>query len=94
MAFTIIWKRSVIETDLPAIVVRAMERGEDVAAITSAMSAIDNRLMFNPGEQGESRGNTERILIVPPLSVTFEIHDEERIVLVLTLRYFLHRPRT
>jgi hypothetical protein len=50
MAFTIIWKRSVIETDLPAIVVRAMENGEDVAAISSAMSAIDNRLMFNPGE--------------------------------------------
>lgn len=88
--FRVIWKHSVIERTLAAIVVRAMERGEPVAAITAAMAEIDQRLERDPDNEGESRGEHERVLIVSPLTVTFEVHSEEQIVFVLTARY---RPR-
>ncbi|MGH7127176.1 MAG: hypothetical protein ACREJB_07500 [Planctomycetaceae bacterium] len=51
------------------------------------MNEIDRLLGGRPETQGESRGDFERILIVPPLVVTFEIHEEERIVVVLRARY-------
>jgi hypothetical protein len=85
--FTVIWRRSLIERTLADIVVRAMGRREDVTAITSAMDAIDRLLSEDPATRGESRDNFERILIVSPLSVTFEVHEEERVVHIMRLRY-------
>jgi hypothetical protein len=63
----------------------AKERGEDYSAITAAMAAIDGLLSEYPQDQGESRPNLERILIVWPLSVIFEVHEEENLVFVLSV---------
>jgi hypothetical protein len=85
--FTEIWRRRLIEQDLAGFVVAALERGDSSTPITAAMNEIDQLLAANPEGQGESRDPFERILIVPPLAVEYEIHDEERIVYVLRARY-------
>lgn len=83
--FTVIWRRHLIERKLAEYVVSPIERGEPVAPITAAMTTIDQLLSTNPETRGESRGDYERVLIVPPLTVTFEVHEEEHVVYVLTL---------
>jgi hypothetical protein len=88
--YRVIWKRSLAENRLAAIVARAMARGESVNAISRATAAIDRILASGPESAGESRNEFERVLFVPPLNVTFEIHEEESVVYVLRLRY---RPR-
>ena len=89
--YTVIWKRSLIEKDLANYVVEAMAQGGDVQAITRAMAAIDRLLSDRPESQGESRADFERVLIVPPLTVTFEVQEEEHIAYILRARY--SRPR-
>ncbi len=90
--YTVIWKRSLIEKTLASLVLAAMQRGEDVSALTTAMTEIDRTLAADPETRGESRGDFERVLIVAPLTVTFEVHPEERIVYVLRARYAPRRP--
>jgi len=55
--YTVIWKRSVIEKSLASFVLAAMERGEDVSAITAAMTEIDRLLATDPEGSGESRAD-------------------------------------
>jgi hypothetical protein len=85
--FRAVWGRSVIERHVATFVVQAMERGHDVTAITDAMNEIDRILGADPAVAGESRDDLERVLIVSPLSVDFEVHDEEQLVYVLRARY-------
>jgi hypothetical protein len=87
-AYTVVWKTSVIEVTVASLVADAIEQGEGIGPIRHAMSEIDRLLATRPQFVGESRGPYERILIVPPLVVTYEIHEEERVVYVLTV----HRP--
>jgi hypothetical protein len=85
--YTVIWKRHLVEKQLAEYVVSAMEQGKDIAPITTAMSRIDHLLKTDPQTRGESRADYDRVLIVPPLTVTFEVHEDERIVYILTLHY-------
>jgi hypothetical protein len=79
--FRVIWRKSIVEIDLAGFVVRLMEQGRPIAEITRAMQQIDQTLAEDPVNQGESRSNFERILIVSPLAVTYEVHEEEHIVI-------------
>jgi hypothetical protein len=88
MSYTVIW-RHVLQAKLAELYVTAREQGQDAGAITRAVAEIDRLLRTQPGTRGESRADQERVLFVPPLTVTFEVHEEERIVYVLTV----HRPR-
>jgi hypothetical protein len=92
-AYQIIWKRVVIERKLAQLVATLSEQGESVEPITEAMARFDQLLSVNPTDRGESRGEFERVLVVPPLCITFEVHQEERIVYVLGLRYAPPRRR-
>ena len=85
MTFTVLWKPSA-ETRLASIWTDSSDRG----AVTSAANQIDALLHSDPASRGESRSGTTRILIVPPLAVTFEVHDLDRTVYVLAVR---HLPR-
>jgi hypothetical protein len=85
----VIWKTSLIQNRLAGLVLRLMQRGQNLSAITEAMAEIDRRLSKNPTRQGESRADFERILIVDPLAVTYDVIEEEFLVYVLTL---VHRP--
>jgi hypothetical protein len=82
MRYTVLWKPSASRR-LAEIWVAAPDR----AAVSAAANAIDSRLQLEPRTQGEGRSGVDRILIVSPLAVVFEVHDEDRLVYVLSVRY-------
>jgi hypothetical protein len=88
--FTIIWSHSAVEVQLAGYVLFAMESGYPVAHINSAMQTIDRILSGNPQEQGESRSGFERVLIVPPLAVVFEVYEEDNIVYISKVGFSAH----
>lgn len=85
--YTVIWKRSVIERTLALIVLKEMEGGRAVEQIVEAMREIDRRLSARPESEGESRNEDDRILIVAPLAVTYEVYSDERVVFVRSAQY-------
>ena len=56
--------------------------------ITAASDEIDRLLRRDPENQGESREDDLRILLVPPLGVTFKVDSPNRIVHVLDVWEF------
>jgi len=54
----------------------------DRQVITDAADAIDSLLRTVPSEVGESRVANVRILIVFPLSVYYDVHQDDRTVAV------------
>jgi plasmid stabilization system protein ParE len=56
----------------------------DRRAVTAAANSIDRMLQTDPQTHGESRSGGRRVLVVPPLAIAFEIHEQ---VLVLSVRY-------
>jgi hypothetical protein len=56
-------------------------------AITEAMARLDVRLITNPMAAGESRSGHERIAFESPLTVNFEVYEEERTVVVTRAAY-------
>jgi hypothetical protein len=91
--FRVVWNRQAGEIVLAEIVAGAFERGDSTMAITEAVHQIDHVLSRRPQECGESRPNHQRVLIVQPLTVFFEIHEDERLIYVLSVRYTAPRPR-
>lgn len=77
MKFTVVWKPSA-ETKLAEIWTDATDR----QAVSSAANSIDSLLGVSPHEVGESRESNTRILTVPPLSVYYDVYDEDRRVSV------------
>lgn len=61
------------------------------AAITSAAHSIDQQLQRDPGEQGESRGEGERILFASPLGVSFMVDEEQKVVTILHAWHYRKR---
>ncbi len=91
--YRVIWRWRVVDQQMAAAVVHAMERGEDVNAITAAIAEIDHLLSQAPLGCGESREGQERVLVVSPVRIFYEVHEEESTVIVLDLRYSLPRQR-
>lgn len=79
------WVRSALE-DLAAIWLdsSSVER----SAITAASHQIDERLRSNPEDEGESRSGNRRILLVPPLGITFVVSANKHLVRVLDVWWF------
>lgn len=59
----------------------------NASAVTAAMAEADRLLAANPSDVGESRQGTDRVLILPPVVVEFEVFADERIVVVTVARY-------
>lgn len=91
--YRVVWKRSAIELQLAGAVVRAMEAGHDVSAITRAMELAERILAARPNEAGESRPGFERLEIFEPLTVRYAVHDDEQLVYVLHVVYAPARHR-
>jgi len=87
MNFTVIWRWRATHA-LADAVVTGLETGRGSEAITVAAAQVDTVLRQNPASVGESRPGHERVVIEPPLTVFFEVHEEERVVIVLSVRYF------
>jgi hypothetical protein len=90
MKYKVVWIQRVLD-QITAFCNKAIESGRQTSDITQATAQIDKLLAHSPGQAGESRAGAERILFEPPLSIHFEIHDEERIVVVLSARYLPRR---
>jgi len=89
MNWTVIWLDATIN-QIAAFTIQVW--GTDAsAAITQAMVRIELFLKRDPGNAGESRASHRRILFESPLIVGFEVHDEERTVIVTRVQY--HPPR-
>jgi plasmid stabilization system protein ParE len=82
MKFTVVWKR-LANAKLATIWIEAADR----SAVSAAADAIDHLLKTSPLDQGESRSDNERVLIVSPLAVLYEVHVEDRRVDVLAVRH-------
>lgn len=86
MKYAVVWSPSA-EQELARLWLKATDR----SVVTQAAFQIDHLLEAHPGERGESRSAGRRILIEPPLGVTFEVLDSP-IVRVLTVwRFDQHR---
>jgi plasmid stabilization system protein ParE len=86
MNFQVIW-RNAATRGLTSIVARAMDQGLGTAAITRAVAALDQKLRQNPMGIGESRSEGERIVFERPLWVYYEVHEDEKVVIVLSVGY-------
>ena len=86
MRYTVVWKKSA-EDRLAEFWLDAPDRD----AVTRAARQIDVRLRHRPQTQGESRTKGRRILLVSPLGAKFEIHEDDRIVRVLSVWHFVRR---
>jgi hypothetical protein len=81
MRFTVVW-RPWAEQLLAEIWLASNDRN----AIALAADQIDWELRRSPASKGESRDPGTRVLIVPPLTVAFEVNEEDRTVTVLSVR--------
>jgi len=77
MTFTVIW-RPEAERTLTGLWNSAPDR----QAVTDAADTIDIPLRTDPLEVGESRVVNTRILTVLPLSVYYDVHEDDRLVAV------------
>ena len=85
MSYAVIWVDSANE-QLAAAYLAARRNGE-AAAATTLVDWLDRRLRVAPSTVGESRTGHVRFFTVRPLTVTFEVHEDERVVVVLTVQY-------
>ncbi|MBX9627501.1 MAG: hypothetical protein K2X82_27115 [Gemmataceae bacterium] len=50
--------------------------------VAAAVAELDRQFLRNPAEVGESRAGNERVAFEGPLVVHFEVHEDERVVVV------------
>lgn len=81
MSYRIVWRER-IWNNIYTITFITLQRGGDPAAISRAVIEIERRLTDAPADEGESRADNERVLIVHPVSVTFEVFEAQQIVLI------------
>ena len=89
MKWTVVWKPGP-QNDLASLWTDASP--EDRQAITAAANAIDDQLRIDPQTAGESRPRQRRILFQPPLTVIFEVHEQDRLVEVVKVWRVPGRP--
>jgi uncharacterized protein (DUF1697 family) len=86
MSFRVVWQYKVIR-ELTSSYVYARMVGRDTDALVRAMARLDAILERNPTTAGESREEQVRVLIVNPLTVYFEVYEDEQVVLITAMRY-------
>jgi hypothetical protein len=78
MKHTVVWLPSA-EADLAGVWLEAPDR----QAVADAADDVDRRLRYLPEQQGESRPEGRRMLIVPPLAVIYRVSPADCLVRVL-----------
>jgi len=77
MKYTVIW-RPTAERKLAEL----WNSDQDRKAITDAANALDALLRSSPLEIGESRAGNSRVLTVFPLSLYYDVYEEDKLVAV------------
>lgn len=86
MTYRVVWLNRAVEQ--LAIIYRAcLILGAGAGDVVRASAAVDTLLAPNPTGVGESRSGNERVLIEEPLTVFYEVHDDERVVVVTSVVY-------
>jgi hypothetical protein len=81
VSYRVVWRLRVRRNiDVFAFLWR--ETGRDSDRLLRAVDEIELRLSASPLSEGESRDESERVLIVPPLSVRYEVFEAPRVVLI------------
>lgn len=65
----------------------AREMGRDAAALVRAAADIELALSDEPAEAGESRAGAERVLIINPLTVVYEVFEDAATVMIYEAVY-------
>jgi hypothetical protein len=86
MNFRVIWLFDALDR-LANSYLYARRHGRDPEAITRAMARIDSDMERGPATLGESRAGSRRVYIVNPITVFFEVHEDEHVVAVTAVRY-------
>jgi hypothetical protein len=81
MAWTVVWLPDA-EKELTELWIDSTDR----ESFTLAADQIDKLLQHDPDSVGESRAAGRRILIVPPLAVTYRVLPDDRLVQVSNVR--------
>jgi plasmid stabilization system protein ParE len=81
MSYTVTWKESASDR-LAEIWMSARDR----RAVTAAADRLDAALRADPHLHGESRDESTRLVIVPPLAVVYEVLEADRLVHILAVR--------
>jgi hypothetical protein len=55
--------------------------------VTDASDRIEAALRNDPDRLGELRRDGRRVIVLPPLSVTFEVSVDDRRVTIVSIRY-------
>lgn len=85
MRFRVVWPRHALAALAQAYTAAAT--GGHGAAVATSMAQIEQLLAVNPQHVGESRGNGDRIFILWPLVVEYEVFGDDKVVVVLDARY-------
>lgn len=86
MKFRVIWLLDALDR-LANSYLYARRHGRDPEAITRAMAQVDTAIDRAPTTTGESRAGARRVYIVNPITVFFEVHEDEKVVVVTAVRY-------
>lgn len=81
MNYRVVWRKRVSER-LSVYQFLARERGRDPHALPRAIEEINLKLSDDPSGLGESRSGEERVLVVFPLSVFYEVFEEAQVVMI------------
>ena len=81
MNHRVVWRKRV-RNRLGTVLFIAREQGRDTSPIQRAVREIGRRLADAPATEGESRDGSERVLIVGPLAVFFEVFAVRQTVLI------------
>lgn len=77
MRYTVVWATDA-ESELADIWMQASDR----PAVTAAAATIDTELAVDPNTKGTPISEGLRRLTVPPLHAYFEVHEDDRLVVV------------
>lgn len=90
MSYRVVWRRK-LRQRLDLLAFLAHERGDFSGAIPRAIQEVELRLALAPNEEGESRSGNERVLVVTPLSVKYEVFEADETVLIYEAHVYKRR---
>lgn len=80
--YRVVWLHAVRGVWLGQLLLELRARGESSDPVFAAMDRITAALTARPEDAGESRGEGYRFYFDPPVSVTYEVHPDDRLVVI------------
>jgi hypothetical protein len=88
--YRVVWRLQV-RRNIDAFAFILRETGRDPDRLLRAVDEIEFRLSASPLTEGESRDDSERVLIVHPLSVRYEVFEAPQVVVIDSAVYYPRR---